>query len=314
MKIVFMGTPDFAAASLQAILNSKHQCQAVFTQPDKPKGRGKKIQMSAVKELALASGLPVYQPAKLRDGKAMAVLQELAPDAIVVAAYGRILPQEILDLPRYGCINVHASILPKYRGAAPIHHAIINGEKESGVTIMQMDAGMDTGDILMLEKIKISPEMNTGDLYERLAVTGGSLLIKTLDELEKGTLSSQKQNESQATYAPMLSKEDEVIDWRQPAINLHQKIRGMNPWPGVHTMFRGQRLKIQEACIPLSKDVKPAKTWVPGEVINTSEEGLLVATGQGQILLRQVQPAGKKIMPATDFVRGYQIKEGEILQ
>ncbi len=308
MKVVFMGTPDFAAETLKAIISSEHTCLAVFTQPDKPKGRGKKVQMSQVKELALDHDLPVYQPQNLHDGEALAILEEIGAEAIIVAAYGKILPESILSLPKYGCINVHASVLPKYRGAAPIHWAIINGEKETGITIMQMDAGMDTGDILQIQKTEISHAITTGDLYQRLAKMGGELLSDTLTKLEKGEITPLKQIDDDATYAPLLTKEHEKINWENSAADIYNTIRGMNPWPGVFTVFRDQRLKIISAKMLTRHFDRP-----PGEVVDFTEEGIIVATGEGSILLSIIQPAGKNQMPAKDFKNGYQVKKGELL-
>lgn len=310
MKIVFMGTPDFAGEALRALLESKHQVLAVFTQPDKPKGRGNKLSYPPVKEIALDKGLPVYQPARIRDEESLSLIKNLSPDLIVVAAYGKILPKELLNIPKFGCINIHASILPKYRGSAPIHWAIINNEKETGITIMQMDEGMDTGDILLVDKIEISEDENTGDLFQKLAILGGKLLLEALNKLEKDGIVPLKQNNDEATYAPMLKKEDELLNWNMSALDLHNKIRGMNPWPGVYTFFRGERLKIQRS---LLIDEKKGTGYTPGEIIDITSEGIYIATLKGIIALVTVQPAGKKQLDSKDFVNGYKVIKGELL-
>lgn len=320
MKIIFMGTPDFAGQALKDLLESRHQVLAVFTQPDKARGRGKKVSYSPVKEIALEAGLPVYQPLKIRDQENIDLIKKIGADIIVVAAYGRILPLEILNSPSYGSINIHASLLPKYRGAAPIHRALIEGEKTTGVTIMQMDEGMDTGDMLLKEEIDIPPEANTGYMFQELAVLGGKMLLKALDLIEEGKIKAEKQNEADATSAPMLTREEELLDWQLPAETLANKIRGMNPWPGVYTFFRGQRLKIHQAALPAdisleeaSLDEKEVKDFLPGSIVAFNQNGILLKTGQGLLLLKSLQPAGKKTMGHKDFVNGYQVLEGEVL-
>lgn len=310
MKIVFMGTPDFAGEALKALLESEHQVLAVFTQPDKPKGRGNKLSYPPVKEIALDNGLPVYQPVRIRDEESLSLIKELSPDLIVVAAYGKILPKELLNVPKFGCINIHASILPKYRGSAPIHWAIINGEKETGITIMQMDEGMDTGDILLIDRTEISEDENTGDLFQKLAILGGKLLLEALKKLENDQIVPLKQNNDEATYAPMLKKEDELLNWDMSALDLHNKIRGMNPWPGVYTFFRGERLKIQKS---LLIDEEKDTGYTPGEIIDITSEGIYIATLKGIIALVTVQPAGKKQLDSKDFVNGYKVIKGELL-
>lgn len=310
MKIVFMGTPDFAGEVLDSLLQSEHEVLGVFTQPDKPKGRGKKMMFPPVKEIALEAEIPVFQPTRIRDEEVLKTLKEIGPDVIIVAAYGRILPKEILDLPHYGCINIHASILPKYRGAAPIHWAIINGEEETGVSIMQMDEGMDTGDILLTEKIEIYKDSDTGELFQRLASLGGKMIIETLEKLKNNKIIPIKQNEKEATYSPMLTKEDELLDWNMPAKDIYNKIRGMNPWPGVYTYFRGQRLKIQKSIL-LEENKNTGLE--AGEIIEFSSQGILVSAKPGIIGLEIVQPAGKKQLNFNDFINGYKINPGEIL-
>lgn len=237
MRVVFMGTPDFAVKSLDAVLKAGHEVKGVITQPDRPKGRGKKMLPPPVKERALQLGLPFYQPQSVKDEAFLALLKRLEAEVIVVAAYGRILPQSVLELPLFGCINVHGSLLPQYRGAAPIQRAILNGDKETGVTIMQMAAGMDTGDILLKKAVPIGENDTTGQLFERLAYLGGELLVDALEALAAGRLQREKQNEAEATYAPMLSKTDEIIDWQKPAYILHNQVRGLNPTPGAYTFL-----------------------------------------------------------------------------
>ena len=247
MKIIYMGTPDFAVEALEALASSRHEVTAVFTQPDKPKGRGKAMQFTPVKEVALRENIPVYQPKKVRDPEVIQKIRELAPDVLVVVAFGQIIPQEILDIAPYGCINVHGSLLPKYRGAAPIQWAVIDGEKESGVTTMQMDAGLDTGDMLLKTVVPLDEKETGGSLFDKLSKAGADLLLKTLDALENGTVTPQKQGESPTAYAKMLTKDMGAIDWNRPAKELERLIRGLNPWPSAYTKLNGKTLKIWAA-------------------------------------------------------------------
>ena len=247
MKIIYMGTPDFAVEALEALASSRHEVTAVFTQPDKPKGRGKAMQFTPVKEVALRENIPVYQPKKVRDPEVIQKIRELAPDVLVVVAFGQIIPQEILDIAPYGCINVHGSLLPKYRGAAPIQWAVIDGEKESGVTTMQMDAGLDTGDMLLKTVVPLDEKETGGSLFDKLSKAGADLLLKTLDALENGTVTPQKQGESPTAYAKMLTKDMGAIDWNRPAKELERLIRGLNPWPSAFTHLNGKMLKIWDA-------------------------------------------------------------------
>ena len=269
MRIVFMGTPDFAVPCLQAVLDDGHEVCGVFTQPDKPKGRGYTLTPPPVKELALKYNLPVYQPNSLRTGEAYEILKELAPDLIAVVAYGKILPKEILDLPPMGCVNVHGSLLPKYRGAAPIQWAVLNGDKVTGVTTMFMAEGMDTGDILLTEETEIPENETSGELFDRLKDMGARLLVKTIHGLEKGELTPIPQNEAEATHAPMLSKELSAIDWNTSAWEVHNKVRGLSPWPTAHTMFRGKRMKVLET------EVFPEKNGEPGKAFSEHGEFFL---------------------------------------
>ncbi|MBQ2119491.1 MAG: methionyl-tRNA formyltransferase, partial [Peptococcaceae bacterium] len=273
MRIVFMGTPDFAVQSLNALTEAGHDVAAVITQPDRPKGRGNKMAFPEVKTRALELNLPVHQPASVKDEAFLELLKGYAPDVIVVVAFGRILPQAVLELPQYGCINVHGSLLPKYRGAAPIQRAVLDGCKESGVTIMQMDIGMDTGDMLLQGSLPITDEDNTGTMFEKLAVLGGELLIQTLDGLKQGTIQPVKQNEAEATHAARILKEDEVIDWTKPADVIFCQIRGLAPAPGAYTMWNDQRLKIWKS------RVNPKETGkAPGTLVEIGKDYLLVQT------------------------------------
>ena len=300
-----MGTPDFAVQSLNALTEAGHDVAAVITQPDRPKGRGNKMAFPEVKTRALELSLPVHQPASVKDEAFLELLKGYAPDVIVVVAFGRILPQAVLELPQYGCINVHGSLLPKYRGAAPIQRAVLVGCKESGVTIMQMDIGMDTGDMLLQGSLPITDEDNTGTMFEKLAVLGGELLIQTLDGLKQGTIQPVKQNEAEATHAARILKEDEVIDWAKPADVIFCQIRGLAPAPGAYTMWNDQRLKIWKS------RVNPKETGkAPGTLVEIGKDYLLVQTGKGCLEILELQPAGKKAMPAKAFCNGTGVEAG----
>ncbi|MCL6518959.1 MAG: methionyl-tRNA formyltransferase [Armatimonadetes bacterium] len=305
MRILFMGTSKFAVPTLQALLNSRHEVIGVVTQPDRPKGRGREVSMSPVKEVALEAGVPIYQPEKVRDENFIKLVEELSPDVIVVAAFGQILPQKLLDIPKYGSINVHASLLPKYRGAAPVHHALFEGETKTGVTTMLMDAGLDTGPILLQREVEILPEDNEGTLEERLANIGAELLIKTLDGLEQGRIQPKPQDHSLATHAPSVKKEDCEIQWAQPADKIVNRIRGCTPRPGAYTYFEGSPLKIW-LCRRLDRDMEAS----PGEIIEVSKEGIVVGTGDGAVLLVEVQPENRRRMTAAEFARGRHITAG----
>ena len=309
MRIVFMGTPDFAVGTLQALVESgKHEIAAVVTQPDRPKGRGQKMLMTPVKEYALSQGLPVYQPAKVKTPEVIAQLRELRPEIIVVAAFGQLLNQELLALPPLGCVNVHASLLPKYRGAAPIHYAILQGEKESGVTIMQMDIGMDTGDMLSKVIVPIGSEMTMGELHDELKVKGAELLVRTLDELASGAAKPEKQNETAATYAKLLDRAMEKIDWNNPAAKIHDLVRGFNPAPGAFTRLPdGKNLKIWKT-VPAEGQTAPA-----GTVTAVTKKGFIVACGSGALEVLEVQPESKKRMEAKVFCNGRGVEPGTVL-
>lgn len=314
MKLVFMGTPDFAVPTLRALVENGHDVVGVFTQPDRPAGRGKNLRPSPVKVTAQELGLSIYQPEKVKTTESIQLLNELGPDAIIVVAYGQILSKEILDIPRFGCINVHASLLPDLRGAAPIHWAIIYGEKKTGVTTMQMDVGLDTGDMLMKAEYPISEDSTTGEVHDALAQLGGELLIKTLDALDKGELKATPQV-GETRYASLLKREHEAINWSRCAKDIHNLIRGLNPWPGAYTTFRGENLKVWKSKTPrelLTTSSHSAKAEV-GEVLDNTQEGLLVKTGEGILLITEVQPAGKKAMSARDFFLGRRAQAGERL-
>ncbi|WP_419557002.1 methionyl-tRNA formyltransferase [Phascolarctobacterium succinatutens] len=310
MRIVFMGTPDFAVGSLQALCESgKHEILAVVTQPDRPKGRGNKLLQTPVKEYALEQGLTVYQPQKVKTPEFVELLHELQPELIVVAAFGQFLSKEILELPKYGCINVHASLLPKYRGAAPIQYAIIKGEKESGVTIMQMDIGMDTG--AMLDKVVVPIEENTtmGELHDALREQGAALLLQVIDKIATGTAVAEPQDNEQATYATLLDRSMEHIDWSKTAQEVHNLIRGFNPAPSTFTKLpNGKSLKIWG-----SKMTDKSSAAAAGTVIETGKHSFFVACGEGVLEITEVQPESKKRMPAQVFLNGRGVQEGDLL-
>ena len=310
MRIVFMGTPDFAVGSLQALCESgKHEILAVVTQPDRPKGRGNKLLQTPVKEYALEQGLTVYQPQKVKTPEFVELLHELQPELIVVAAFGQFLSKEILELPKYGCINVHASLLPKYRGAAPIQYAIIKGEKESGVTIMQMDIGMDTG--AMLDKVVVPIAENTtmGELHDALREQGAALLLQVIDKIAAGTAVAEPQDDAQATFATLLDRSMEHIDWSKPAQEVHNLIRGFNPAPSTFTKLpNGKSLKIWG-----SKMTEKSSAAAAGTVIATGKHSFFVACGEGVLEITEVQPESKKRMPAQVFLNGRGVQEGDLL-
>lgn len=304
MKILFMGTPEFAVPSLKALIDAGHELCGVFTQPDKPKNRGMKLQAPPVKELALAHDIPVFQPAKMRDGTALEIIKELAPELIVVAAYGRILPNEILEFPSKGCINVHSSLLPAYRGSAPINWAILNGDRESGVTIMHMAEALDAGDIILQASTPVSTDENAEELYARLADMGAQLLIEAVEQIKSGTAVRTPQDETKVTLAPMLSRELSPMDWNRPADELHNQVRGLIPWPMAVTELDGVRCKVWSSCVCGETTGKPA-----GTIIQADKKGLKIACGGGTVLeLKEIQPDGKKRMQATAFLMGHPIQ------
>lgn len=309
VRVIFMGTPDFAVPSLQTLAKCENlEIVGVITQPDRPKGRKKVLTPPPVKVEAEKLNLPVFQPEKLRAEEAVQNVLALKPDLVVTAAYGQILPESILSAPRFGCINVHASLLPKYRGGAPIHRAIINGEKETGITIMYMVKELDAGDIILQRSIPITKKDHAGSLHDKLSLLGAELLKEVVPSLIRGEVKAIQQNHEDSTYAPNLTREDERIDWSRSANELDCQIRGLHPFPGAYTTWRGKTFKIWWAK-PLEIEVEAA----PGVVMKVDEEGIVVATGQGALQLTEVQPAGKKRMEVEEFVRGRQMEAGEQL-
>ena len=311
MKIVYMGTPDFAVAPLAALVENGYEVEAVITQPDKPKGRGKTMMPTPVKEEALKHEIPVLQPVKVRDPEFVEKLKSLAPDIIVVAAFGQIIPKSILDMPKFGCINIHASLLPKYRGAAPIQQAVIDGEKESGVTIMQMGTGLDTGDMISRIVVPLSEDETGGSLFDKLAVAGAELLVQTLPSIFDGTATREKQPEESPTpYAAMISKKMGLMDFTKSATELERLVRGMNPWPSAYTFLNGKTLKVWKCSVESGNCGKEA----PGTITGVDKKGIHVACGTDKLVLEEVQLEGKKRMETEAFLRGYQVTEGIMLK
>ena len=308
MKVIFMGTPDFSVPTLQAVIDH-HDVIAVVTQPDKPKGRGKAMAFPPVKEKAMEYGIPVYQPVKARDPEFVKILKDLAPDVIVVVAFGQILPKEILEIPKYGCINGHASILPMYRGAGPVQWVVINGEQETGITTMRMDEGLDTGDMIQKTEIVLDEKETGGSLHDKLADAGAKLCVETLKALEDGTAVFEKQGESPTAYARMLDKKLGAIDWTRPAVEIERLIRGLNPWPSAYTNWDGKVMKIWEADVEDSDNALQ-----PGTVCAVGKDFFTVQTGDGSLSVKELQIPGKKRMDAGAFLRGYQITEGLIFK
>lgn len=307
MRIVYMGTPDFAVKALEAIIAAGHQVVAVVTQPDKEKGRGKAVSMSPVKECALAHGIEVFQPVKLRMPESVEVLRSYNADMFVVAAFGQILSKEVLDMPKYGCINIHASLLPAYRGAAPIQWAILDGLKETGVTIMQMDAGIDTGDILMEEKIAIDDTDTGASLFDKLSILGAEAIVKAIPLIEAGSITAVKQDDSKSNYAKMLNKEMGKIDWAEDAQKIERYVRGLNSWPSAFSYINGKQLKIWKSEVAESS----LEGQEPGMIIATDKTSFTVACGTGALRIVEVQLEGKKRMDVDAFARGYEIKVGD---
>lgn len=305
LPIAFMGTSAFACPSLSALVEKGHQVVGVFTQPDRAKGRGQQVSTTAVKDCALGHGLAVYQPERINKDEGIGALEALAPAVIVVAAYGQILSPRVLAIPGRGCINVHASLLPKYRGAAPINWAIIRGEQVTGVTTMLMDKGLDTGDILLQHALEILPEEDAGRLHDRLAAAGAALLLETLEKLRQGELAPQPQDRAQATYAPLLRKEDGLIAWEKSALEIHNQVRGLYPWPGAYTFWEDRMLKVFHTRVMAQESGQEA-----GTVLEVSDAGLLVSTGRDSLLVREVQQQDRKRMPAAQFVRGCKVGKG----
>ena len=307
MKIIFMGTPDFAVGTLRSLAEAGHEITLVVSQPDKPKGRGHAMVPTPVKVVAEELGIPVFQPVKIREAKD--VLEKTEADVCVVAAFGQIIPASILHMKKYGCINVHASLLPKYRGAAPIQWAVIDGEKESGVTIMQMDEGLDTGDMLAKAIVPLDEKETGGSLFDKLSEAGGRLCVETLAKLEKGEITSEKQGESPTAYASMLDKKMGNIDWNKSAVVIERLVRGLNPWPSAYTHLDGKTLKIW-ACDVLPQSASKGES---GEILEVTKDAIHVQTGNGILVLREIQLAGKARMDAGAFLRGYKVVPGTVL-
>ena len=309
MRVIFMGTPDFATGTLEEIVKAGHEVAGVVTQPDKPKGRGKTMMPTPVKETALKYNLPVYQPKKVREPEFVELLRSLKPDVMVVAAFGQIITKEILEMPKYGCINVHASLLPAYRGAAPIQWAVINGDKESGVTIMQMDEGIDTGDMIEKAVVPIAEDETGGSLFDKLSHTGAKLCVKVLRDLEEGKAVRKKQPEESTTpYAKMIDKKMGEVDWKKSAKEIEQLIRGLNPWPSAYTKVHGKTLKLWKAKVLLE-----TSQMNPGQIVKVTKDSLAVQTGQGMLEIQELQLEGKNRMDTSSFLRGYALAEGESL-
>lgn len=308
MNIVFMGTPDFAVPSLKALID-EFGVKAVYTQPDRPKGRGKKLAMSPVKEVAVENNITVFQPNSLRkEPEAVEALKALEPDFIIVVAFGQILPKEVLDIPKYACINLHGSLLPKYRGAAPIQWSVINGEKIAGNTTMLMDVGLDTGDMLLKDEVEITRYMTSGELYEQLKNRGANLLVETIKKMQKGEITPIKQNDEESCYAPMLNKEMAKIDWNKSAEVIHNHIRGLNPWPVATTQYEDKTMKIYESDFEEGKSDKEV-----GTIVEVNKKGIKVATSNGVLIIKKLQfPNGKPLM-VQDFLNGNNIEEGKRL-
>ncbi|EOT24293.1 methionyl-tRNA formyltransferase [Eubacterium sp. 14-2] len=311
MKVIFMGTPDFSVGTLEHLIQAGHEIVLVVTQPDKPKGRGKAMQFPPVKEAALAHGLEVYQPAKIREPECVEYLREKNADIMVVVAFGQILPAEILEMPRYGCVNVHASLLPKYRGAAPIQWAVINGEKVTGVTTMRMDQGVDTGDMILKEEVVLREDETGGSLFDRLAETGAKLCVRTLEAIEQGTAEYIPQNHEEATHTSMITRQFGNIDWTKPACELERLVRGLSPWPGTYTQLDGKTLKIWRSALAEPEETFEAAE--PGTVTAVTGNAIHVKTGQGILALKEVQLEGKKRMTADAFLRGFPLEPGKSL-
>ncbi|MBQ6695421.1 MAG: methionyl-tRNA formyltransferase [Lachnospiraceae bacterium] len=306
MKIVFMGTPDFAAGALEALIKAGHEITAVVTQPDKAKGRSGQLQYPPVKECAVAHNIPVMQPVKIKTLEAIAQLKQYEADVYVVAAFGQILSQEILDIPKFGCLNIHASLLPKYRGASPIQHVIIDGEEETGVTIMQMDAGVDTGDMLYKKSIAIEDNDTYETLHDKLMVLGGEAIVEALPLIEEGILIPEKQQDEQSCHAGMIRKEMGNIDFNRPAVEIHRLIRGLTPWPSAYTFYKGKQMKVWEVTIEDS-----TVNAIPGTVAEVTKNTIKVACSEGLLCIMSLQLEGKKRMSTHDFLLGVKVQPGE---
>jgi len=309
MKIIFMGTPEFSVPSLQMLIN-EFEVTSVFTQPDRPKGRGKNLAMSPVKALALSYNIPVYQPLKLKNNEEMIeVIRNSKPDFIVVVAFGQILPKEVLDIPKYACVNLHASLLPKYRGAAPINWCVIDGEHKSGNTTMLMDIGLDTGDTLLTDEVELTSDITAGELHDILMNSGAQLLVNTINGIVSSKIEPVKQKNEFSTYAPKLGKEMAKVNWEQSNVNIHNFIRGLNPWPIAYTHYEDVVMKIYK-----SRVINEFSTKKIGSIIEVSKEGLKISTGSGVLLIEEIQFPGKKPLKVKDYIIGNKIDEGVVLK
>ena len=308
MKIVFMGTPEFAVPCLQKIIDEGHEVLAVVTQPDKPKVRGKKLAMPPVKELALKYNIDVYQPVKAREESFVEKLKEINPELIVVVAFGQILPKSILDIPKFGCVNVHASLLPKYRGAAPLNWVIINGEEKTGVTTMYMDVGLDTGDMILKSEIPLDDEITAGELHDKMMIDGANVLKETIDLIAQGKAPREKQNDDETCYSPIMDKTLGNIDWNKSAKDIHNLVRGVNPWPSAYTTYENQTMKIWK-----TKVVDKNSDKAPGTILKVDKEGIEVNTGNGVIQISEIQMSGKKRMVVSEYIKGNTISTDIVL-
>lgn len=305
MRVIFMGTPDFSVEILEEIIRAGHEVVLAVTQPDKPKGRGNTMQFPPVKECAIRHGIDVFQPKKIREDANVEYLKKFAPDIMIVAAFGQILPKVILDMPKYGCVNVHASLLPKYRGAAPIQWAVINGDEITGVTTMRMDVGIDTGDMIAKRQVRLAEDETGGSLFDKLAEAGAKLCVETMNMLEKGTATFTPQNHEESTHTCMISKELGNIDWTKPAVEIERLIRGLNPWPSAYTHLDNKTFKIWKARVEGATN-----EYRPGCIVKVGKNQLTVQTGEGTLTLLEVQLEGKKRMDIGSFLRGYSVEEG----
>ena len=313
MKIIYMGTPDFSVGPLEALIKAGHEISLVVCQPDRPKGRSKEPSPCPVKECALSHGLKVFQPERIKRAEAVEELKKYPADVFVVAAFGQILSKEILEMPRFGCLNIHASLLPAYRGASPIQYAVINGDKESGVTIMQMDEGIDTGDILMQRSVEIDEDETGGSLFDKLSEVGSGLITEALDLLEKGELTPVKQDEAKSSHVGMLRKEDGLINWLRSAEEIERLIRGTDPWPGAYTYFRAKSLKIWKAEVTGGSVGENRAKAAPGYITGIDKDSFYVSCGEGTLRITQLQAEGKKRMSCADYLRGVKMETGEHL-
>jgi len=314
MRVIFMGTPEFSVGTLESLIEAGHEIVLVVTQPDRPKGRGKEIQITPIKRVALNHHIPVFQPIKLREPDAIRQLRKYPADVMVVVAFGQILPKPVLEMTRYGCINVHASLLPAYRGAAPIQWAIINGESVTGITTMRMDEGLDTGDMILKEEVVITSEETGASLHDKLAKVGASLLVETLRTIEEGNAIYEKQGESPTSYASMLKKEMGRIDWKKSAVEIERLVRGLNSWPGAYSLWGDKKLLIWRAKPVSEPTCEKGERLLPGEIIKVDKKTVMIKTGMGCLEIVEIQIPGKKRMTIEEFLRGNRLEVGIVLK